>query len=279
MLALTQPNDVDGLAVSQPLVDWVALDDYVNKQETAPISRTKKAWPTDAEVEAANSLVRLRTSLFSTPGAFFDPFASPSLFLRAPGRDTPRTYNIMDQAMTPNTDDRVSAVAYGPYDDDLMYNSRYPGIENSQQALCHEDQSTSSSDATSTPNRNDFDRPSSPSTTQRRRKVLRRWPPTGPVDTTILPPTRIFLPTISSQSSGLDRILHRQGIEMADLMRRACFWGREIGFAEERVGVEMYKSQSDDEYLIQGSRAEQDGSGKKELGQVAVWIRTMFDEP
>jgi hypothetical protein len=97
----------------------------------------------------------------------------------------------------------------------------------------------------------------------RRRKSLFRWPPFGldygldgpsPSGNGIgrlemtLPWMRIFtqeeageLPPISrdrpryARRNPPRRILELQAGEMVSVMRRACFWGRETGFAEERV--------------------------------------------
>jgi hypothetical protein len=101
MLALTNPNDIDAVAIADPMVDWVMLDEVIsNSRQTrsAPSNFRGKRAVTPAMsmdediVSAARHLINMRTKLFTTPSAYFDGFASPTLFLRAPGRDTPRTH-------------------------------------------------------------------------------------------------------------------------------------------------------------------------------------------
>jgi hypothetical protein len=101
MLALTNPNDIDAVAIADPMVDWVMLDEVISnsRQVTSSPSNLKgkrngtPAITADEDiVSAARHLTNMRTKLFKTPSAYFDGFASPTLFLRAPGRDTPRTH-------------------------------------------------------------------------------------------------------------------------------------------------------------------------------------------
>lgn len=185
MLALTSPNLIRAVHVSDPFVDWVGLDEAKSK---AKESSTE---------DALAYLLTMRSRLFRTPSAYFDPFASPILFLRAPGRDTPTTHS---SPLTKNEDDlypetNSDADAYRPYDDDMTSAVGYAP--------------------------------------PKRRKVLRRWPPV-PGDV-VLPYTRIMV----SEGGGLNAVLRDQGREMADVMRKACFWGSEKGVGEERVKTDV----------------------------------------
>jgi hypothetical protein len=101
MLALTNPNDIDAVAIADPMVDWVMLDEVISNSRQAGSSPSNlkgkrtgtPAMTADEDiVSAARHLINMRSKLFTTPSAYFDGFASPTLFLRAPGRDTPRTH-------------------------------------------------------------------------------------------------------------------------------------------------------------------------------------------
>lgn len=91
MLALTEcrRNEVGvaACATSNAVFDWVSLD--------APIPSAKqgKKYKGAVNEDQSNPLIEealtLRTSLFRKPADYFDPFASPILFFRTPGIDTP----------------------------------------------------------------------------------------------------------------------------------------------------------------------------------------------
>lgn len=302
MLALTQPNEVHALTVIEPLVDWVGLDELV-KQLRAGIAdaedealstvttpskkaaRRKHRGPSfpgvdnESVLAAAEELLALRSRLFKTHSAYFDPFASPILFLRAPGRDTPLV-TVGDRLMREmGIDDGVECVddgSFGPYDDDWGQSHPSPSersatTPDSSDESANQPASSSSSEAgfvsdviapESSEHHSDL-----PSTEQqqqqqpatahqpRRRKVLRRWPEVGRPEDVLLPHTRIILRSkpvllldkqqqqqqhaavLIDHERGLQALLHAQGTEFAELMRRACFYGRESGFANERVQV------------------------------------------
>ncbi|KEF61154.1 uncharacterized protein A1O9_02719 [Exophiala aquamarina CBS 119918] len=285
MLALTRPNDVHAVTMLEPIVDWVGLDETIKQLQAStgkPVegrpstskraSREKKrASPftgvNDKSVlAAAEELSRLRSKLFKTPAAYFDPFASPLLFLRAAGRDTPQETKgdvLMQEMGLENIEDteNIEDESFGPYDDDRGQNSPGP-TSSATGALCDESARQSSSDGDSAESVSDIIAPEQSSATPpqaahppRRRKVLQRWPSVGRPEDVLLPYTKIFLrASISSEmkeptnavdnlsdtvnlENGLRALLHAQGTEFAELMRRACFYGREIGFANERVKV------------------------------------------
>lgn len=314
MLALTHPNDIHSVVIADPLVDWVILDELLRPPRN-PVSvptrprRASSPNPSqdpEAIALAAKRLIDLRTKLFPSPSAYFDPFASPTLFLRAPGRDTPRTHvealgllqdgtgfgeDVVEEddgwdgnseadgqqaSRARNQETHVSgsqdqldseeirssadhdtiteaigtdSFAFGPYDDDLS-----PSFSPSPSAS-----STPSTSSTSSQPPTPI-KPKQP----KRRKVLRRWPPVSNPDSVLLPHFHIFA---SSSSTGLSALLNLQATELADLLRRACFYGREKSFGEERVRLESAHSlQDQDQKGAQKLRGREEGSGDRRVG-------------
>lgn len=264
MLSLTRPNDVHSLAVIEPLVDWVSMDEIVEQlRRTKDIARrrqknkaTRFGVDDSSVLAAAEDLLKLRAKLFPTPSLYFDPFASPLLFLRAPGRDTPLDCTVGDDLIEEmglnDNDGGFGDTDY--FEDDLQEGcsshappAHSPVSPRTGSAGSSEDRSRSaaesdSSDATTTPTA------TQPHSLPRRRKVLQRWPSTGRPESVLLPHVKAF---VRSPSVGLDTtegmsnsvhseighaaLMRAQGSELVELMRRACFFGREKGFAEERV--------------------------------------------
>ncbi|EXJ90462.1 hypothetical protein A1O1_03565 [Capronia coronata CBS 617.96] len=259
MLALTEPNSVHALAAIEPMVDWVGLDELV-EQLLAAESRKRHIQKTAARygvdnpsvLAAAEELIKLRAKLFGTPSSYFDPFASPTLFLRAPGRDTPWSTTVGDRLVSEmgldENDGGSDNESNGNQSSDTMsqpYASSTASTTSSETveaALVTDNQAISSKDTESSP---------------RRRKVLRRWPAIGNPDSVLLPHVKVIVrgqltatpvttPLPSDRKAvsiglGLAALKHAQGIELAELMRRACFLGRERGFAEERVSLHEEK--------------------------------------
>lgn len=219
-LALTEPTAVHALAVSEPVVDWVSLDE--NEEENKTRSSSTRRRPSMSPPDPTR-LLSIRSKLFRTPETYFDAFASPILFLRAPGRDYPSD-NLGPFLTSPS----YAVQAFGPYDDDL-----------------DADPSTSS-----------YQSP-------KRRKVLRRWPP-NTADPTLPPHTCVYVRDASGGEAGE---LRAQGEELVELMRRACFYGREKGIGEARVQLQKVadEPQSDTDGII-GIR------------EAAVWLRQKFEE-
>ena len=236
-LALTEPTSIHAVAVSEPVVDWVSLDDEKYEENKSPKPTTKrKSKPSSSKTFAPPDPARLlsiRSKLFRSPASYFDAFASPLLFLRAPGRDC--LSENPDPLLTPSQNTpRASPQAFGSYDDDL---DTRPGQE----------------DYTYIP--------------MKRRKVLRRWPPntTAPI---IPPHTRVYVRDTPSGEAG---VLSTQGAELVELMRRACFYGREKGFAESRVTLEKLGTGSSDDVdsALEGS------VGVEQAGE---WLAQKFEE-
>lgn len=274
MLALTQPNDIHALTIIEPMVDWVGLDEVVKhlRDVTSDIADTSRStlkktarkrnralnFPgvdNKSVLAAAEELLSLRSTFFKTPSAYFDPFASPMLFLRAPGRDTPldTAGDLLMRELgiehAPADDDN----SFGPYDDDWSQNSSAmdPDGEYTEQLPSSDSEAGFVSDVVPQElnHQNNYPSPLGAQQQPRRRKVLRRWPSVGRPEDVLLPRTKIFLRSgapfesadkrsvVADQEQGLQSLLYAQGMEFAELMRRACFYGRESGFANERVLV------------------------------------------
>ncbi|EXJ80911.1 hypothetical protein A1O3_07199 [Capronia epimyces CBS 606.96] len=257
MLALTEPNNVHALAALEPMVDWVGLDEVVEqllvaeaRKRHTPKTAARYGVDNGSVLAAAEELIRLRAKLFETPSSYFDPFASPMLFLRAPGRDTPLGNTVGDRLVAAMGLDHSDGGEWD-HDEDAGIlprgsttqapTSLTPAATDDQTAgagLVPDDSAASSTVSKPTP---------------RRRKVLHRWPAVGNPDSVLLPHVKVFVQgqgqrrgaTVTTGSDGkaqpvdvglgLAALMRTQGIELAELMRRACFFGRERGFAEERV--------------------------------------------
>ncbi|KAK5124966.1 hypothetical protein LTR85_001156 [Meristemomyces frigidus] len=89
MLALTecrigQPGIV-AAAVNNPVLDWTEIDDSDDHHPSFQLPGSAVGDATDL----STPLSQLRKQVFKKPEHFFDPFASPLLFLRSAGRDVP----------------------------------------------------------------------------------------------------------------------------------------------------------------------------------------------
>ncbi|KAJ5292948.1 uncharacterized protein N7443_008901 [Penicillium atrosanguineum] len=278
MLALTEAQSVQAVAAHEPVCDWPSLDEYCAIEDTAPETSTaieshhntkrspkKKVSGSSAPADLV-PLLQARERFFSSPERCFDAFASPILFLRSPGRDTPRSfpqYLIGPEYPVPTlkkTRKLTSAEQYEAPDGSLWDRDVYPDV--------------------------DVEDPYDPSApVVRRRKALSRWPPygldyglsgktwTGPEHgigrlQVTLPWMRVFLGggiggSIRDETEGHKdgdsghTVLANQGEEMVSVMRRACFWGREKGVGEKKVTL-----------------ARVEGSLEEEAG---AWFNSFFD--
>lgn len=89
MLAVTECRagepGIVAAAVSNPIVDWVGLDEISGNASTP-----------DQKLEA-QSLMKQRAALFCKPEHYYDPFTSPMLFFRSAGAEVPG--HMEDMAM------------------------------------------------------------------------------------------------------------------------------------------------------------------------------------
>jgi hypothetical protein len=312
MLALTEPNEVHALAVLEPMVDWTGLDEVVERlgeiersSSTSGKRQKQKSsmrYGVDNQcvIAAGEKLIKLRSTLFPTPSSYFDPFASPLLFLRAPGRDTPLGNNVGEQLVSEMDLFRAGDGGYGDYDspgsydeDDDWRRARRPSHASTPTSAAS--LSTSPSSRSSLPSDSQVtsgdaaeagfvsDLPTSTTSTSRehqprRRKVLRRWPSIGRPETVLLPYVKVIVQTPTPPSpdnanlsvdSGHAALMRAQGIELAELLRRACFFGRESGLATERVQL-----------LEKPANADDGGGDNDAIGPMheaaTEWIEEMF---
>lgn len=259
MLALTEAQSVKAVASIMPVTDWVGLDDYCTIEQPS-LSTSEKVHGKPKKRASRNKspratapldlvpLLSARETLFSSPERCFDAFASPILFLRSAGRDVPRAF---PEYMT------------GPeYPVPVLKNVRHEALDGSfphQESDAEDDELSETSHST-----------------VRRRKALSRWPPYGldygaggngwagngvrRLEVT-LPWVRVYVEGKEGEANG--SVLADQGEEMVSVMRRACFFGREKGFGERRVG------------LVRGAGDMGLGLGSRE--EVGGWFEEIFD--
>ncbi|KIV76996.1 hypothetical protein PV11_08838 [Exophiala sideris] len=285
MLALTEPNDIHALAAIQPMVDWVGLDEIVEQlraSEDTPRKRQRHKSNVRFGVDdqsvlaAAEDLIKLRAQLFPTPSSYFDPFACPMLFLRAPGRDTPLGNTVGDQMVKDLGLDETDG-GYGENNLPRSSGNESTSVSTSSGTSPHVANATFVSDImTSTT--------TSPQTPSRRRKVLQRWPSVGPPESTLLPYVNVFVEALRDQPDtdsptvnarlGHSALMRAQGSELVELMRRACFYGREKGFAEDRVQLNDHTAQSAEEASSDPQSTSNTTSSMQ--GSAVKWAEDMF---
>lgn len=276
MLALTEAQSVQAVAAHEPVCDWPGLDEYcaiedaedadpsTSSSDSHHGSRIRSKRPPKAKSSRSPPpdllpLLQAREQLFASPERCFDAFASPILFLRSAGRDTPRAfprYLTGPEYPVPtlkSTRKSTSAEQHAAPDGSLWDRDVYP------------DGDAQSDLEASTP-------------AVRRRKALSRWPPYG-LDYGLsgktwsgpgpgigrlqvaLPWVRVLLRSevdgFGEESAGRltghkvadagHTVLEKQGEEMVSCMRRACFWGREKGFGEKKVTLSRIDGSPDQE--------------------------------
>lgn len=259
MLALTEARSIKAVSALDPVCDWPSLDEYCTRgsvnantdadtaehTETSPKPKRqrRKAAPPDLV-----PLLEARSRFFATPERCFDSFASPILFLRSAGRDVPRAF---PQYLT-GPEYPVPVLQHVP-----------KTTENTSDGLIWDQDEFPDADG------EDVDELAATAT--RRRKALSRWPPygldyglsgdtwSGPDEgvgrlEVTLPWVRVFAsddgngsavegetsvkPVTRAKEPGAgSTVLAKQADEMVSAMRRACFWGREKGFAERKVNL------------------------------------------
>ena len=97
MLALTESrmgeHRVAAAALNNPIVNWLFTEiphssTTAGEDDRTIIPPSLAAFRHASSVSSA-ALLSTRSSLFRKPSAYFDPFASPTLFFRSPGADVP----------------------------------------------------------------------------------------------------------------------------------------------------------------------------------------------
>lgn len=113
MLALTEPQSVAAVVAESPICDWVGLEDYCKVETKKDGERQKMNTTAVSEMSASDEsehklhhrrkrsklvpedlppLITARKRLFHSPQNYFDPFASPALFLRTTGKYCPSKF-------------------------------------------------------------------------------------------------------------------------------------------------------------------------------------------
>jgi fermentation-respiration switch protein FrsA (DUF1100 family) len=261
MLALTESKSLHAVGALEPVCDWVELDEYCTipsengrESDHARTPRKSRGTRSIAPPDLV-PLLQARESFFQTPERYFDAFASPILFLRSAGSFVPRKFpEYLTGPEYPIPVLKIPAEDDNTFDYWDIYTPLYL------------DEVAPISDSDS-----DSDLLTDPADMHkgvRRRKSLSRWPPFGldygrdghsspgkgvEVSEMILPWVRVFtredaeeLPSVSHgrRRSRPRRVLELQAGEMVSVMQRACFWGRESGFANERVTLASTRSES-----------------------------------
>ncbi|KAL5335875.1 hypothetical protein BJX70DRAFT_401187 [Aspergillus crustosus] len=251
MLALTEPRFVHAVAAVDPVCDWTSLDEFCTSPNSSHSRRKRHEVPKDLA-----PLLQARERIFETATRYFDTFASPILFLRSAGKEVPKDF---PKYITGPDHPVPLLVSKESPDAEELWDAYIPdAAENGELGFSEYERLDRNSDAED----------SSP---VRRRKALSRWPPYGldygssgprgrysrqPVQRleVELPWVRVFTSqngnkgtvppateTLEAKQPARRRrnqpktVLAHQATEMVDIMRRACFFGRERGYAESRV--------------------------------------------
>ncbi|RHZ45995.1 uncharacterized protein CDV56_103477 [Aspergillus thermomutatus] len=257
------------------------MDEQQAHEENTASKRTRGA---GSRIPAAQDLVPLleaREKFFTTAERYFDAFASPVLFLRSAGKDVPRTFpkyrtgpDYPVPVLVSNKPDRQPIDVWDLDTQDQAIHPQNDIYDSSETDLPRVPESKSTVDPVDA---------TIQGRTIRRRKALSRWPPYG-LDygssasphyhmhnygikrlEMALPKTRLFVraredehadPAPAPAPDGKRQhprnprktprrsVLAQQAEEMVDLMRRACFWGREKGYGESRVTLSQVASAS-----------------------------------
>lgn len=263
MLSLTEYAHIHSAAISSPILNWVDLDEKLqawgNSQSVAKDvgiehpSKTSKRRSSrkngkTSDPTSVQRLLKLRDRLFTRPSSYFDPFASPMLILRNPGRDCPYD-SMFDGASTEDDVDRIMLSdleqnynyselssepdsgyeSFGPYDDD-MHTANDVMIQ--------------------------------------RRKTLKKWPIVRPSRSEkiqhIQPP--FFNAILRHEVKGEANILKEQGEELVELIGKCCYTKSQEQEYRARTGIERLK-------IEEGQDVE-----RKEAEHAALWFQKVWEK-
>ncbi|KAL4915206.1 hypothetical protein BDW62DRAFT_203810 [Aspergillus aurantiobrunneus] len=275
MLALTEPRSVHAVAALEPICDWTSLDEYCTTPGIS--SPRRKHAPTDLV-----PLLEARERFFATHMQYFDSFASPILFLRSAGKNVPK---VFPKYLTGPEHPIPVLVSQEPEESHELWDTYIPEDPryNDPEAVNIEESEPDSNDEDNRSIRRrkalsrwppyglDYGTSGPPSRYSRQ--------PIERVEVT-LPWVRLFTHASSKQSKNdpaistseerranelehntppkrkrheNNTVLSHQATEMVDVMRRACFWGRESGFGNSRVTLSSVPVPSASETPIRGS--------------------------
>ncbi|KAL2855197.1 Alpha/Beta hydrolase protein [Aspergillus pseudodeflectus] len=299
MLALTEPRYIHAVAALEPVCDWTSLDEFCTSSGASAgssftVNHRKKPHHAPSDLVP---LLEARERFFANPGRYFDSFASPILFLRSAGKDVPKAWPryltgpeypipLLSKESEDSLDGEVELWdAYLPEDSDGGYESAETSstADGKEQPLVRRRKTL----ARWPPYGLDYG-------TSGPRQAWSREP-VQKLEIT-LPWVRVFTKeslysegvtsaledteprqadeTASQKPSSRRRrnqnatVLTRQANEMVDVMRRACFWGRESGFANERVSLVSLES------LARSGLGESSPSASDEMmaSRVGEWL-------
>lgn len=263
MLSLTEYSQMHSTAISSPILNWVDLDERLqnwgnahnNGSEnqtglsTKMTKRKSKRKRSDLlDPNAVQRLLRLRDRLFTRPSSYFDPFASPMLMLRNPGRDCP-VDNMFDDAETEEDVDRIML-------SDLEENYQYS------------DPSRVRDSGYESFGPYDYDIDLSNSAMIQRRKTLKKWPLVRPSRSEKITPVQppFFNAIVRDERDGEGKILKEQGEEIVELIGKCCYSKSQEQEYRERTRVETIT-------VKEGEDAE-----RQEAEHAARWFQEVWEK-
>lgn len=279
MLALTESQSIHAIAAVEPICDWTGLDewcmvpDYLPAETDAQIEKIEEhisnlrlsedgrgaiKRKTKSQSVAPPELVPLleaRRSLFAKPERYFDPFASPILFVRTPGRAIPAKfplYLIGPDHPIPVLQEKIALdiMSLGLVEDeDILRDETLEEEIDDEHFNNYYDESIYIV-ADQNGRRYNLEIPMY-------RKALLRWPPKG-LDYGVsgvnwfqphllkftrlnmtLPWVHLFVRRPESRKPGNKTILSEQAKYMHKTLQRACFWGDNARKEVREKGVQL----------------------------------------
>lgn len=312
-LALTESRAVHAVAVVEPICDWSGLDghcvidtdvdtgdgvgeiendlanlhiketdknDYDVLEEPNTPQPLRKTSPASTSEHAPPDLVPLleaRETFFAKPTGYFDPFASPLLFLRTPGKGIPVRFPRYHTGLEYPVPVLQRGSSGNPLLDVWDEEDELPlGVIEVNGEYIQTGATTVSGDILK-------------AYIPRYRKALSRWPPLGLENTQFIGSHRqlvrlqMTLPWVKFYVNGLSvqsqspaestatsrrskrgsTVLAQQAGEMVTVMRRACFWGRDKEIVEKGV-------------VLSGSA--KDGTSSVLEEEAARWLSEIYNE-
>lgn len=279
MLALTESQSIHAVAAVEPICDWTGLDEWCMVPDYLPAE-------TDPQVEAIKEhisnlrlsedgrgaikgktksqsvappelvpLLEARKSLFVKPEQYFDPFASPILFVRTPGRAIPAKFPLYltgPDHPIPVLREKIvlDVMSLGLVEDEDVLRGETLEEEIDDEHFNNYYDESIYIVADQNGRRYNLEIPIY-------RKALLRWPPKNldyglsgvnwfqphllvfkRLDVT-LPWVHLFVRQPESRKSGNKTILSQQAKYMHKTLQRACFWGGSTKKEVREKGVQL----------------------------------------
>lgn len=292
-LALTESRAVHAVAVVEPICDWTGLDghcmvktddvsdakgiseienalanlDIKEKDDYDVLEEPDTPQPLRKDNPASSrappdllALLAARETFFAKPAGYFDPFASPLLFLRSPGKGVPVRFPRYRTGAEYPVPILQRGSSGNPMLDLWDGVELPPGVIEVNGEYIQTGTTTATGDAVK-------------AYIPRYRKALVRWPPLGLDHARVLgshrrlmrlqmtlPWVKFYVNGPSGSESAVQSetsrrrskrgttILAQQADEMVNVMRRACFWGRDKEIVER--GVVLSSSGKDRTWFV-----------------------------